>query len=135
MDSFETEHDRVKTLWDLWRSCLKSDNSIPVDHTLGNHDIWGWNKKKSKTEGGEKGYGKAWACEMFAREKTYKSMDKNGWHIIILDSIQPQGDDGYIGKLDDEQFAWLEADLKATPSATPILVFSHIPIFSVCVYN
>ena len=137
MDSFEHDHDRVKNLWDIWQSCLKTDNSIPIEHTLGNHDIWGWNKKKSKTEGTEKGYGKAWACEMFAREKTYKSFDKNGWHIVILDSVDhdPNNADGYIGQLDDAQFAWLEADLKGVPEATPIVVFSHIPIFSVCVYN
>ena len=134
MDSFEHDHDRVKNLWDIWQSCLK-DNSIPIDHTLGNHDIWGWNKNKSKTSGTEKGYGKAWACEMFARNKTYKSLDKGGWHIVILDSIlhDPNDPDGYIGQIDDEQFAWLESDLKA--AATPVIIFSHIPIFSVCVYN
>src|SRR5262245_21315846 len=42
MDSFERERDRVKLLWDLWGSCLKSDNSIALEHTVGNHDIWGW---------------------------------------------------------------------------------------------
>jgi 3',5'-cyclic-AMP phosphodiesterase len=137
MDSFEHDHERVKGLWDIWQNCIKTDNSIPIEHTLGNHDIWGWNKKKSKTDGTEKGYGKAWACQMFAREKTYKSFDKNGWHIVILDSIQhdPKDPDGYIGQIDDEQFAWLESDLKTVPAATPVLVFSHIPIFAVCVYN
>jgi 3',5'-cyclic AMP phosphodiesterase CpdA len=125
----------VKSLWELWQSVLKTDNAIPLEHTLGNHDIWGWNKKKAKTTGTEAGYGKAWACQMFGREKTYKSLDKNGWHIVILDSIQPQGEESYIGRLDDEQFEWLEADLRNTPAATPILVVSHIPIFSVCVFN
>jgi 3',5'-cyclic AMP phosphodiesterase CpdA len=137
MDSFEHDHDRVKMLWELWQSCLKSDNSIALEHTLGNHDIWGWNKKKAKADGTEKGYGKAWACEMFARDKTYKSLDKNGWHIVILDSIQhdPQNEDGYIAQIDEEQFAWLEADLNAAPAAGPVVVFSHVPIFGVCVYN
>jgi 3',5'-cyclic AMP phosphodiesterase CpdA len=135
MDAFEHEHDRVKNLWDLWRSCLKTDNSIPLEHTVGNHDIWGWNKGKSKTDGSEKGYGKAWACEMFGRDKPYKSLDRAGWHIIILDSVQHDPNDagGYIGQIDPEQFAWLESDLRA--STGPTLIFSHIPIFSVCVFN
>jgi 3',5'-cyclic-AMP phosphodiesterase len=101
---------------------------------VGNHDIWGWNKAKSMATGEEGAYGKAWACEMFAREKPYTSLDQGGWHIIILDSVQPDGD-GYIGKLDDEQFAWLEQDLAAVDPATPVMVVSHIPIFTICVYN
>lgn len=135
MDSFEHDQARTKQLWDLWQNCLATDNSIPLEHTVGNHDIWGWNKKKSKTSGGEKGYGKAWACEMFAREKPYKSLDKNGWHIVILDSVQhdPNDENGYIAQIDEEQFAWLESDLAA--ARTPTAIFSHVPIFSVCVYN
>jgi 3',5'-cyclic AMP phosphodiesterase CpdA len=135
MDSFEADHDRTKTQWELWQSCLKTDNSIALEHTVGNHDIWGWNRKKSGTGGNEKGYGKAWACEMFAREKPYKSLDKGGWHIVILDSVQhdPKDPEGYIAQIDEEQFAWLEADLGA--AKIPVVIFSHVPIFSVCVYN
>jgi 3',5'-cyclic AMP phosphodiesterase CpdA len=135
MDSFESDHDRTKTQWDLWQSCLSSDNSIPLEHTVGNHDIWGWNKKQSKTTGAEKGYGKAWACEMFARDKPYKSFDKSGWHVVILDSVQhdPKDPDGYIAQIDEEQFAWLESDLAAAKA--PTAIFSHVPIFAVCVYN
>lgn len=134
MDTFEHDHERSAKLWELWKSVLKNENSIHVEHTLGNHDIWGWNKKKAKATGAEAQYGKAWALEMFGREKTYKSLPAGMWHIVILDSIQPRGD-GYIGRLDEEQFAWLEADLAAVDPRTPVVVFSHIPIFSVCVYN
>jgi 3',5'-cyclic-AMP phosphodiesterase len=133
MDAFDQGRERSQVLWDLWNSCLKSDNSIPARHVLGNHDIWGWNKKKSKCTGDEPGYGKAWACEQFARSTPYTSFDQQGWHIVLLDSVQPKGD-GYVGRLDEEQFAWLEADLRAAGSA-PVAVFSHIPIFAVCVYS
>jgi Predicted phosphohydrolases len=134
MDTFEQGRERSKVLWDLWNACLKNDNGIPAAHVLGNHDIWGWNKKKSKCTGNEPGYGKAWACEQFGRDKPYTSFDRNGWHFILLDSIQPKGD-GYIARLDDEQFAWLEADLKSLPAATPVAIFSHVPIFAVCVFS
>jgi 3',5'-cyclic AMP phosphodiesterase CpdA len=131
-DSFDQGAERTQKLWDLWRSCFKNDNAVPVQHVLGNHDIWGWNKKKSKCTGEEARFGKAWACEMFERDRAYTSFDKGGWHIVLLDSVQATGE-GYVGKLDDEQFAWLEQDLKQ--NTAPVAVFSHIPIFSVCVFN
>jgi len=133
MDTFDQGFDRSKALWDLWGKTLRDHNSLPVKHVLGNHDIWGWNKAKSKCTGDEKGYGKAWACEQFGRDKSYTSLDAGGWRIILLDSVQPKGS-GYVGRLDDEQFAWLAAELAAA-GATPVAIFSHIPIFSVCVYN
>ncbi len=134
MDTFDQGHDRAAALWDLWRTTLKNENSLPLHHVLGNHDIWGWNKKKSRLSGNEPNYGKAWALEMFARDRTYTSFDQGGWHIVILDSIQPRGD-GYIARIDDAQFEWLEADLVAVPAETPTIIFSHVPIFAVCVYN
>jgi len=132
MDTFDQGFDRSKVLWDLWARQLKEHNAIPAQHVLGNHDIWGWNKKKSKCTGEEKGYGKAWACEQFGRDRTYTSFDAGAWRVVLLDSVQPKGD-GYVGRLDDEQFEWLEQELNA--GGSPVAVFSHIPIFSVCVYN
>jgi 3',5'-cyclic AMP phosphodiesterase CpdA len=133
MDTFDQGSARTETLWELWRSCLKSENSLPVEHVLGNHDIWGWNRKKSKLSGDEARYGKARALEEFGRERAYTSFDRGGWHIVLLDSVQPKGD-GYVARLDDEQCAWLEQDL-AGAGGKPVAVFSHIPIFAVCVYN
>jgi hypothetical protein len=51
----------------------------------------------------------------------------------VLDSVFPNGE-GYIGKLDDEQYAWLEGVLKETPATMPVLVLSHIPILTVTVF-
>src|SRR5207302_8471791 len=36
-----------------------------------------------------------------------------------------------LGKLGPEQLKWLEADLKGQPSSRPIVVFAHIPLWSV----
>ena len=36
---------------------------------------------------------------------------------------------------DDEQFAWLENDLKNTGPKTPVLILSHIPIMAGCVWD
>lgn len=130
MDSFEADDARTKTQWDLFKKVFKQESSLPVEACLGNHDIWGQNKAKSKTKGDEPGWGKQRAMEVLGLTKPYHSFDKAGWHFVCLDSVTPEGD-GYIGKLDDEQWEWLEADLKATK--LPTLVLSHIPILSVTV--
>ena len=132
MDSFESDDARTKTQWDLFSRVFKDENSTPVEACLGNHDIWGQNKLKSKTNGTEPGWGKRRAMDQLRLEKPYHSFDKAGWHFVCLDSVMPQGD-GYIGKLDGEQWEWLESDLKATDARTPILVMSHIPILSATV--
>jgi len=130
MDSFEHDSARTTTLWNLWTKTLADHCSLPVEHCIGNHDIWGWNKKKSGTTGDEARWGKRWAMDVLGLTTPYRSFDKNGWRFVALDSVYPNGD-GYIGKLDEEQFAWLEALLKATPTTMPVLVLSHIPILTI----
>ncbi|MCC6679242.1 MAG: metallophosphoesterase [Phycisphaerales bacterium] len=132
MDSFDADEARTRTQWDLWSRVRRDECGFQVESALGNHDVWGWNRKKARTTGEEARYGKKWACEMFGLDRPYRSFDRAGWHFVILDSVYPDGD-GYTGRLDDEQFAWLESDLKAVPAATPVLVLSHIPILSASV--
>ena len=74
-------------------------------------------------------YGKHWACDEFGRDKPYASFDRGGWHIVLLDSVFPFGE-GYIGRLDDAQWDWLERDLAAVGPETPVILLSHIPILS-----
>jgi len=132
MDGFAADHARTRTQWDLFNSVLKAECSLPVEHTLGNHDIWGWDKAKSRTTGSEPGWGKRWACEMVGREKPYSVRDFSGVRLVVLDSVQPDPRDanGYIGRVDDEQFDWLERTLRDTPEGTPVVVTSHIPIMT-----
>lgn len=132
MDAFGAEEARTKLQWELWKKTLADGTNLPLEHCLGNHDIWGWNKKASKTTGAEALYGKKWAAEQFGVPRLYRSFDRAGWHFVILDSIQPH-EDGYRGRLDEEQFAWLEQDLKQTPAERPVLLMSHIPIASIAV--
>lgn len=130
MDSNAQDASRTGALWELWVKTLKNHNALPVEHCLGNHDIWGWHKKKSGTTGEEAKWGKRWALDVLGLEKSYRTFDKAGWRFIVIDTVFPSGD-GYIGKLDDEQFAWLERTLNETPPTMPVLVLGHIPILTV----
>lgn len=129
MDCFEADDARTTLQWNLWRSILKNECSIPVRSCIGNHDIWGWNKTQSKTRGDEPNWGKKRSVEMLALPHRYYSFEQAGWHFVVLDSTQPHRD-GYVAFVDDEQLDWLTRDLQATPSTTPVLVISHIPIMS-----
>lgn len=134
MDAFSKTEARANELFGLWKKVLADNTALPVIQCIGNHDVWGWDKKESKTSGSEGMWGKRWAMDTFGLAQRYYSMERAGWHFVVLDSTFPAGDDGYTAKLDDEQFAWLEADLAATPKDRPVLVLSHIPILSACAY-
>jgi 3',5'-cyclic-AMP phosphodiesterase len=131
MDALAASASRTKQQWKLWKDGLKSDCSLPIEPVIGNHDVWGWNKIRSKTTGKEKQWGKQWALDEFEIPERYRSFDRNGWHFIILDSIHPDPESVYRGQLDEKQFAWLENDLKKTAGKKPVVVVSHIPILTV----
>ncbi len=126
MDSLAVDEARVKLQWDLFSKVLKGECSLPVEHTLGNHDIWGWNRTKSKLTGAEAGFGKQRALDQLALTRPYHSFDRAGWHFICLDSISPDPNnpDGYIARLDEEQFGWLEGDLALVKPGTPTMIVS-----------
>ena len=56
------------------------------------------------------------------------SFDLKGVHFVgLVNVIALQG----MGKLGQEQIEWLEADLKGLSSSTPVVVFAHIPLWTV----
>jgi predicted phosphodiesterase len=148
-DAFDQEIGRTRSLWDLWQKTFADGWNGRVRYCLGNHDIWGWNKEKSGTSGGEPGWGKKLAIDTLGvpgavRDGCYYSFDEGGggwggggggggWHIVILDSVRPSGN-GYYGGLDDEQYEWLQADL-AAHRQKPTLIVSHISIFTATVLD
>ncbi len=129
-DSFEADDARAKLQWNLWTAALRNENAIPVRSVIGNHDIWGGNKAKSGTTGNETNYGKMRAVDMLNLSERYYAFDQGGWRFVMLDSVQPDGKDGYLAFLDEAQFDWLTATLRDTPVSMPVLVVSHVPIIS-----
>jgi len=133
MDVLGVDATRSKTQWDLWHKVLKDQCSLPIKSCIGNHDVWGWNKIASKTTGQEPGWGKQQAIDHFHLPERYYAFDQGGWRFLMLDSIFPDPDSVYIGRLDEKQFEWLQKELKSIPATTPVALVSHIPILSVCV--
>jgi 3',5'-cyclic AMP phosphodiesterase CpdA len=58
------------------------------------------------------------------------SFDANGVHFIgLVNVFNLKG--GGMGDLGAEQLEWLEADLKGRSASTPIVVFAHIPLWTI----
>jgi 3',5'-cyclic AMP phosphodiesterase CpdA len=60
----------------------------------------------------------------------YYSFDSNGVHFVALINVlnfKPGG----LGALGDEQIAWLANDLKGRSASQPIVVFAHMPLWTI----
>jgi len=58
------------------------------------------------------------------------SFDQDGVHFIALNNVQDLKPGG-LGNLGAAQLEWLARDLAGRPSSTPIIVFAHIPLWTV----
>jgi 3',5'-cyclic AMP phosphodiesterase CpdA len=76
------------------------------------------------------------AAEYFKRfgkasaNKGYYSFDHSGVHFIALVNVL-QFKPGGLGTLGPDQLAWLEADLKGRSASTPVVVFAHMPLWTI----
>jgi len=126
---FDMNKENISTIdkqWQLLNNTMKNECSLPVRYCLGNHDIW-WNENSKA----DTFYGKKYSMEKLNLVKPYYSFVQNGWKFIVLDSVHLDIDHTwYIGKLGDEQFNWLESELKTTNPEMPVLVMSHITILT-----
>lgn len=96
-----------------------SQAKLDVHYVPGEHDFLDEEVKFYKDR-----YGKG------TRGPGYYSFDANGVHFIGLVNVVDLKAGG-LGNLGEEQLAWLEADLKGRSKSTPIVVFAHIPLWTV----
>src|SRR4249919_392814 len=96
-----------------------SELSLPVFYVPGEHDVLEDDGKSYLQRFGKGTQGAGW-----------QSFDKNGVHFIGLVNVVNLKAGG-LGSLGTEQLEWLEKDVKRLKSSTPIVVFAHIPLWSV----
>jgi 3',5'-cyclic AMP phosphodiesterase CpdA len=93
---------------------------LDVHYVPGEHDIIDENNGKAYLDRygkGTKGYG-------------WYAFDEHGVHFIgLVNVVDLKG--GGMGNLGAEQLAWLADDLKAKSASTPIVVFAHIPLWTI----
>jgi 3',5'-cyclic-AMP phosphodiesterase len=132
MDSFPATNEVAAVQFNLLKGVMKKECKIPIKYCIGNHDLWGWDKKSSKTTGEEKFWGAKRPVHEFNMPGPYYSFDVKNWHFIILDSFI-RDNDSYMAKLDDEQFKWLAGELEKNKNKYTVIV-SHAPILSAAVF-
>jgi len=65
-----------------------------------------------------------------SNNKGYYSFDSNGVHFISLINVlnfKPGG----LGALGDDQIAWLKGDLNGRSDSQPIVVYAHMPLWTI----
>ncbi len=98
---------------------LKSAIAKDVFFVPGEHDVLDDNGKTYLERYGKRTQGTGWY-----------SFDKNGVHFIGLVNVMDLKAGG-LGSLGAEQLEWLKKDVKHLKHSTPIVVFAHIPLWSV----
>jgi 3',5'-cyclic-AMP phosphodiesterase len=131
MDALVRDEGSVARQYQLARDIFEQHCSIPVEHVIGNHDIWGWGNVNSAGIFADPKYGKGWWQAWTGYKNTYRTFDRNGWRFVILDSIVADRGHGYAARLDHAQFEWLKQELAQTPRTMPVCIVSHVPILSI----
>ncbi|MFA5292298.1 MAG: metallophosphoesterase [Phycisphaerae bacterium] len=132
MDLLGAQDNWAKVQIDTLKEILAKECQLPIKFCVGNHDIWGWDKKNSLTTGSEELWGKARFVKEFGLENRYYAFDAGKWRIIMLDSTHADEKDVYTAKFDDEQYNWLVNQLQSNKDKH-ICLINHIPILSAAV--
>lgn len=128
MDMTSVPRERSVMLLDEYEKTAHALDGIPVEHVIGNHDVFG-RSPESGVATTDPLYGKK-AFEQRFSGRTYRSFDRAGYHFVILDSIQITPEREFDAMIDPAQLTWLRSDLAATPVGTPIVVATHVPLVS-----
>ena len=105
--------------FDTLDEVLKEAKSGPVFFVPGEHDVLNDNGAMFRERYGKKSLGDGWY-----------SFDHSGVHFIGLVNVMNLKPGG-LGTLGAAQLDWLQKDVSPLPSSTPIVVFAHIPLWSV----
>jgi 3',5'-cyclic AMP phosphodiesterase CpdA len=105
--------------FDTLDQTLKSIHTEKIFYVPGEHDVLNDNGEQYRERYGKGSLGDGWY-----------SFDQKGVHFIGLVNVMNLKAGG-LGSLGKEQLEWLEHDVKSLKSSTPIVIFAHIPLWSV----
>jgi 3',5'-cyclic AMP phosphodiesterase CpdA len=98
---------------------LKAASTKDVFFVPGEHDVLNDDGQQYRERYGKGTQGAGWY-----------SFEKNGVHFVGLVNVMNLKAGG-LGSLGAEQLEWLEKDVQHLSKSTPIVVFAHIPLWSV----
>jgi Icc protein len=104
---------------------ILKEAGLPVFHVPGEHDMLdegngaAFLARYGKDAEGQKVLGDGWYA-----------FDHSGVHFVALVNVKELKGGG-MGHLGEAQLAWLEQDLAGRNTSTPIVVFTHVPMWTV----
>jgi 3',5'-cyclic AMP phosphodiesterase CpdA len=110
--------------------------SKPAEFDLAQQLFAGLRTTELHTVPGEHDTSDATVSEYFNRfgknsaNRGYYSFDHDGVHFVALVNVL-QFKPGGLGTLGAEQLAWVADDLKGRSASTPIVVFAHMPLWTI----
>ncbi|HSR20066.1 MAG TPA: metallophosphoesterase [Anaerolineales bacterium] len=139
MDALAADKEGAQRQWNAFNGILEAECRLPVYHALGNHDVWGWGLPTAAQSEARSDplFGKGMALEQLRIPNRFYSFDRGGWRFLILDSTHPPDitpGKPYTGRIDEEQYLWLESQLQETAPSVPVCVVSHIPVLAACMF-
>lgn len=126
MDCLEVPYSRADSLYHIYTT-MQTEFKMPVYNTIGNHEHYGW-FSNSGADTNNPEYG----VKMFEKRigPRYQRLDRYGWTFFLLDDIEKNGPDAYIGGIDKEQLEWLKEQLATIPANVPLAISLHIPVLT-----
>jgi hypothetical protein len=112
-------HSQKAGAFDTVAETLKDVKSSQVFYVPGEHDVFADGGKEFLNRYGKGTTGNGW-----------QSFDYQGVHFIGLINVLRFKEAG-LGSLGPEQLDWLKKDVAGLSSSTPIVVFTHIPLWAV----
>lgn len=127
-DGFTSTPEQMEPRWSAYQASLPDRIQAPVYPAIGNHDLVGVEPLGGLPK-------EADPRAMFLRKtglaRTYRSMEADGCHVIFLDALEITGDSlRYRGFVDPAQLAWLREDLQNVDEKTPVVLVTHIPLWT-----
>ena len=115
----DLSHDSQPAQFDALDQILRGASARQVYYVPGEHDT-------SMDDG--KQYLERYSKALGAKGSGWYSFTHKDVHFVALNNSAVMEGMGHLG---DEQLAWLEANLKGQPASRPVVVFAHIPLWSV----
>lgn len=119
IDGLNKNYNRADSLYGALKTAL-DEIPIKIYPAIGNHD---------RFFDEENGYKKG--DELFKKyfKESYYTFESKGVRFFILNSVQLGNEKGYY--IGEEQIEWLKNNLINIPTTTPIVLVTHVPVYSI----
>lgn len=110
---------QADSLYTAFKEIVAKEN-ITLYPAIGNHDRY-FDQANGYTEGDE----------LFKEhfKESYYTFEAKGIRFFVLNSVQLVNDKDY--SIGEKQMNWLKEELAKVPPSTPIIVSTHVPVYSI----